>query len=67
MTSGPAFQLSGTGVVGLAYILQSTTNLAPAVQWGSLATNVPGVDGVFRFIDPQVTNYPRRFYRVKTP
>jgi hypothetical protein len=67
ITGGPTFQLSGTGVVGQAYVLQSATNLTPTINWVSLATNTVGAGGMFQFFDPQVTNYPQRFYRVATP
>jgi hypothetical protein len=64
---GPAFQLSGTGVAGQAYTLQSASNLGPIINWASLATNTVGAGGLFQFTDPQITNYLQRFYRVITP
>jgi hypothetical protein len=67
LVAGPAFQLTGTGVVGQPYVLQSTTNLTPSINWISLATNTVGAGGMFQFMDPRTTNYPQRFYRVTTP
>jgi hypothetical protein len=45
-------------------LVQATTNLANPV-WTPLATN-PLVGGMNYFSDPKWTNYPRRFYRVRS-
>jgi len=42
-------------------ILYASTNL---VHWGAILTNPPMSGALpFTFIDPAVTNHPRRFYR----
>ncbi len=51
------------GAYGSTYVLQSTTDL-PFGPWESIATNSPGVTGVWEFTDSQATNYTWRFYRL---
>jgi hypothetical protein len=64
MVAGPAFQLSGAGVVGRSYILQATPNLTAPINWISIGTNTVGGSGQFQFTDSQITNQPQRFYRI---
>ncbi len=59
------FNLNLTGTPGYTYILQSTTNLAVADGWLSIATNTIDTNGVWLFADPSATNYPQQFYRLK--
>lgn len=59
------FNLNLTGMPGYIYILQSTTNLAVADGWLSIATNTIDTNGVWLFADPSATNYPQQFYRLK--
>lgn len=51
---------------GLNYIMQGTTNLAPA-NWTPLATNLADGNGSFQFTDPRVTDCPSQFYRIVSP
>jgi hypothetical protein len=46
-------------------VVEASTNLAGAV-WMPVATNTL-VDGTNYFSDPQWTNYPGRFYRLRSP
>lgn len=55
LTNG--LQFSITGVTGLNYIVQSSTNLA---DWVSLATN----QTPFTFLDTNAPGFPQQFYRV---
>jgi len=66
-SGGNAFSIGGTGVFGQAYVLQTTTNLAPPVAWASVLTNIAGTNGIFNFTDTQITNFNQRFYRVMKP
>ncbi len=55
------FQLGFTGVTGSNYVLQASTNL---INWMPLSTNTAPANG-FNLVDPQATNFPYRFYRVR--
>ena len=55
------FQFSYSANVGLSYIVQRSTNLAPA-SWVTLVTNVAASNPVV-FVDHHATNGPG-FYRV---
>ncbi len=54
------FQLQVSGVAGVKYVLQASTNL---MNWISLSTNVPS-SSPFYLVDPNATNFTARFYRV---
>jgi hypothetical protein len=65
MTGGGDHQsltLQLTGPPGYSYVLQTTTNLTPPINWESIITNTADANGSWSFI---VTNLdvPRRFYR----
>ena len=46
----------------------ATTNVTPSVSnWNALGTAAEISSGQFQFADPQATNYPRRFYRIRSP
>jgi hypothetical protein len=59
-------QLGGTGGAGQAYVLQASTNLAPAT-WSSIATKRTNTNGVLQFSDLEASNYPEHFYRITSP
>jgi hypothetical protein len=63
---GP-FQFTFTNSVGALFSVLATTNLSlPTSNWESLG-GIPEISpGQFRFTDPQVTNTPLRFYRVRS-
>jgi len=54
------FQMVLTGEPGLTYVVQASTNLA---SWVSVGTNTAAANGTFKFADPNVPNFSRRFYR----
>ncbi len=57
-------QLPVTSVIaGVTYRLQASTNLG---AWSSIATGTPPANSTL-FVDPQATNYLKRFYRLVTP
>jgi hypothetical protein len=53
------------GAPGDTYVLEATTNLLLPVGWQPLATNTLGTNGLWQFTDPEVINFPQRFYRLK--
>jgi hypothetical protein len=62
--SNGVFLVPFSGAPGLSYILQASTNL---VNWVPISTNTPGTSP-FVLMDPNATNFPRRFYRaVQSP
>jgi len=61
--SGNQFILPLIGTPGLNYQLQTSTNL---INWNVL-TNVLLTNSTASFIDSDILNYPRRFYRLLGP
>lgn len=57
------FSIEIQGTDGANYIVEATTNFT---TWTPVLTNAP-VGGFLQFTDPQMTNQPYRFYRVRTP
>lgn len=58
-------QLAGTGRRGAANRILATANLElPVGSWSNISTGRFS-GGVFTFTDPQATNNPQRFYRVR--
>jgi len=55
------FQLGFAGALGSNYVLQASTNL---LNWTPISTNL-ALTNYFNWLDPQATNYPRRYYRVQ--
>jgi hypothetical protein len=53
------------GSPGATYILESKSNLVPPDPWLALATNVIDLTGLWQFTDPQTTNFPQKYYRLK--
>jgi hypothetical protein len=47
--------------------LTTTNLLLPLTNWTVLGTVTDGPPGRFQFTDPQATNRPMRFYRVRSP
>lgn len=61
-----AFQVSFTNTPGASFSAMATTNLAlPLSNWTALGGVTEGSPGQFQFTDPQATNRPQRFYRVR--
>ena len=67
LTNG-SFQFTFTSSAGASFTTLATTNLSlPLSNWTVLG-NVPETSpGQFQFNDPQATNSPQRFYRVRSP
>jgi hypothetical protein len=72
LTSGPSF---GVQTNGFGFIISWATNLPVVVEaatilanptWSPAATNTL-TNGSSYFSDPQWTNYPARFYRLRSP
>ncbi len=62
------FHLSFTNVPGTHFTLLSATNVLLAVSnWTVVGSFTETPPGQFQFTDPQATNFPRRFYRVRSP
>ena len=64
------FGFNITGSSNLVIVVEACTNLANPV-WTPIGTNllntVIGTNGTSYFSDPQWTNYPGRFYRLRSP
>ena len=56
MLSAGQFAFTVSGTAGCNYVVQVSTNLS---NWSPMATNVPP----FTFVDPNASNFSRRFYR----
>jgi hypothetical protein len=50
-----------------ATVLTTTNLLLPLTNWTVLGTVTDSPPGQFQFSDPQATNHPLRFYRVRSP
>jgi len=51
---------------GQVIVVETCTNL-PNPIWFPVSTNTPSTNASFYFSDPQWTNYPGRFYRLRSP
>jgi hypothetical protein len=61
-------QFGFTNLSGPNYSVLATTNAAvPLNTWSNLGPAVEAPPGTFQFTDPQATNFPQRYYRVKSP
>jgi hypothetical protein len=63
-------QINFTNLMGGSFTVFATTNLAlPFNTWSNLgvAVEIPVGSGQFQFTDTQATNYPQRFYRIRSP
>jgi hypothetical protein len=61
------FSLSGTAAPGQTCLLDTATNLAPPVNWVTVAATNTDSSGAFALSDLQATNFTLRFYRVRSP
>jgi hypothetical protein len=63
-----AFQFTFTNTPNRLFTVFGTTNPAlPFSNWATLLGLTEALPGQFQFIDPQASNIPRRFYRVRSP
>ena len=65
---GGAFQFSFTNTPGASFSVLTTTNLSlPLSNWTVVGGATEVSPGQFQYTDPQATNTPQRFYRVRSP
>jgi len=63
-----AFQFAFTNTPGVTFTTLATTNASlPPSQWTALGGVTEIASGQFQFTDPQATNSPQLFYRVRSP
>jgi hypothetical protein len=65
-----SIQIGFTNVTDAVFPVLATTNLSQSVSnWTTIgfATESPVGSGQFPFTDTQATNYPQRFYRIRSP
>jgi hypothetical protein len=63
-----SFQFNFTNAAGATFTVFSTTNIAsPASSWSALGAPTEISPGQYHFTDPQATNRPLGFYRVRSP
>jgi len=63
-----AFRLSFENTPGASFtVLASTNLLLPIINWTVLGPANEVSYGQYQFIDPQATNFPQRFYRLRSP
>lgn len=70
MLTDGSFYLAFTNTSSLTFSVLATTNVALSLSnWAVLgsATETPLGSGQFQFTDPQATNSPQRFYRLRSP
>jgi hypothetical protein len=66
--TGGAFGFSFTSSRGASLsVLVSTNPALPLANWTSVGGLTEVAPGQFQFTDPQATNNPQRFYRVRSP
>ena len=65
-TSSGGLLLRGQGVPGGTYEVQASTNLLPG-SWVFLQNLVASPSGIFYIQDVNASDYPHRFYRVRSP
>jgi hypothetical protein len=62
------FQLQFTGNPDSNYTVLGTTNASLSLtNWTAQGSVVKLSNGLFQFVDTQATNYPQRFYKVRSP
>ena len=65
-----SLQLSFTNVTDAVFPVLATTNLSLSLSnWTQIgfAAESPVGSGQFPFTDTQATNYPQRYYRIRSP
>ena len=65
VASNQSVQVTFTGVANSPYVLQSTRNLSPPVDWQNLITNLSDSNGNWTFVDTNASTSAARFYRVQ--
>ncbi len=63
-----AFQFNFTNAAPNHFTVLAATNATlPLNQWSVLGAATQIAPGMFQFTDPQATNFPQRFYQVRSP
>jgi hypothetical protein len=63
-----SFQFGFTNLSGVPFTALGTTNLTlPSSNWNVLGPATEIFPGQFQFIDLSATNFPRRFYQIRSP
>jgi hypothetical protein len=62
--SGRTLLLEFSGIPGVTYEVQASTNLQ---SWLTVTNFLADASGAFRFTERNMTNAPKRFYRLKSP
>jgi hypothetical protein len=66
--SNGAFQFGFDNPYDMEFTVLATADLtAPAALWLALGAPAPIGDGLYQFTDPGATNYPQRFYFLRSP
>ena len=67
LTNG-AFQFAFRSTPSMSFTALATTNMSlPLSNWTVLGGVMEILPGWFQFADPQATNTPKRFYRIRSP
>jgi len=62
------FQFTFTNISGAAFTVLATADMAlPLTNWSVLGSPTPIGGAVYQFTDPGATNFPRRFYLLRSP
>ena len=68
LLSNGAFQFGFTNLSGIPFTALATTNLTlPSSNWTVLGTATEIFPGQFQFTDSAATNFPWRFYQIRSP
>jgi hypothetical protein len=68
ISSTGALQFSFVENLGLSFtVLASTNALSSTAAWSVVGDATEAAPTQYQFTDPQATNYPQRFYRVRSP
>jgi hypothetical protein len=65
--SNRCMTLQMQGTPGFGYVLQAATNLTPPVKWQNVLTNVADSNGIWSFIETNVSSGFNKFFRVAAP
>lgn len=65
---GGSFQFNFTNATPISFTVLASTNVAlPTSNWTVLGAATVLSPGVYQFTDAQATNFPNRFYQVRSP
>ena len=55
------------GIAGANYVIEAAPNLNVPVAWAPISTNAASGSGLIEFIEPDISLYAQRFYRLASP